>query len=78
MLLLNLLQSITFCNMQLINIMYWILKVMFYWCFMDAEFVTSNIPGGLYSVPNYWQSHDLMDTWMLTIKLVYKPSNSTS
>ena len=30
---------------------------------------------GLYAGSNYCQSHVLVDTWMLTVKIVYKLSN---
>ena len=43
---------------------------------MDRYTVFGNIhTSGLYAGSNYSQSHVLVDTWMLTVKLVYKLSN---
>ena len=39
--------------------------------------LSSCLLSGLYAGSNYCQSHVLVDTWMLTVKLVYKLSNCT-
>ena len=41
---------------------------------MGIELVRCLLPG-LYAGSNYCQSHVLVDTWMLTVKLIYKLSN---
>ena len=37
--------------------------------------VCTGVYSGLYAGSNYCQSHVLVDTWMLTVKLVYKLSD---
>ena len=39
------------------------------------ETVTGETGAGLYAGQNYCQSHVLVDTWMLTVKLVYELSD---
>ena len=44
-------------------------------CLCQLLVICHEVSPGLYAGSNYCQSHVLVDTWMLTIKLVYKLSN---